>query len=68
MLSQAPGDREILADKLNISPKQLTYITQSEPGEGLIFYGNTILPFIDNFPKQTMMYKLMNTRISESVG
>ena len=67
MLNQAPGDREILADKLNISPKQLSYVTQSEPGEGLLFFGNVILPFVDKFPKDTALYKLMTTRLTESI-
>jgi len=68
MLSQAPGDREILADKLNISPKQIAYVTQAEPGEGLILFGNVILPFVDKFPTDTKLYKLMSTRLGESVG
>ena len=61
MLNQAQGDREILAKKLGISPQQLSYVTQSGAGEGLLFYGNTIIPFIDRFPKDTMLYKLMTT-------
>jgi len=68
MLSQAPGDREILADKLNISPKQIAYVTQAEPGEGLILYGGTILPFVDKFPMDTKLYRLMSTRPGESVA
>ena len=67
LLSQAPGDREILADKLSISPKQLAYITQAEPGEGLILYGNITLPFIDRFPKETNLYRIMSTRLNEAV-
>ena len=66
MLAQAPGDREILADKLNISPKQIGYVTQSEPGEGLIVFGSTILPFIDKFPADTNLYRIMSTRPSDS--
>ncbi len=50
MLNQAAGDREILAKKLGISPQQLSYVTHSGPGEGLIFYGNVILPFVNRFP------------------
>ena len=50
MLNQASGDREILAKKLGISPYQLSYVTQSGEGEGLLFYGNVILPFQDHFP------------------
>ena len=45
MLNQASGDREILANKLNISLYQLSYVTNSNEGEGLLFYGNTIVPF-----------------------
>jgi len=65
MLSQAPGDREILAEKLNISPKQIAYVTQSQPGEGLVIYGGITLPFIDRFPKDTNLYRLMSTKFGE---
>jgi len=65
MLNQAAGDRQILAQKLNISPHQLSYVTHSGEGEGLLFYGSTILPFVDRFPKDTLLYKLMTTRISD---
>ena len=47
MLNQAAGDRQILAKQLNISPHQLSYVTHSGAGEGLLFYGNVILPFVD---------------------
>ncbi|HZK41884.1 MAG TPA: conjugal transfer protein TraE, partial [Clostridia bacterium] len=50
MLNQAGGDRQILAKQLNISPHQLSYVTHSGEGEGLLFYGNVILPFADRFP------------------
>ena len=65
MLNQAGGDREILAKQLNISPHQLSYVTHSGEGEGLLFYGNTILPFIDRFPKHTRLYKMMTTKPNE---
>ena len=65
MLNQAGGDREILAKQLNISPHQLSYVTHSGEGEGLLFYGNTILPFIDRFPKDTRLYKMMTTKPNE---
>ena len=68
MLNQAQGDREILAKKLGISPQQLSYVTQSGAGEGLLFYGNTIIPFIDRFPKDTKLYKLMTTIPQEVAG
>ena len=66
MLNQASGDRDILAKKLKISPYQLNYITNSNAGEGLLFFGNTIVPFIDKFPKDTMLYKLMTTKPEEA--
>jgi hypothetical protein len=65
LLSQAQGDRKILAEKLGISPHQLSYVTHSEPGEGLLFFGNTILPFVDHFPKDTRLYQIMTTRPEE---
>lgn len=65
MLNQAAGDRAILAKQLNISPHQLSYVTHSGAGEGLLFYGNVILPFQDHFPKNTELYKLMTTRFSD---
>ena len=66
MLNQAVGDRAILAKQLNISPHQLSYVTHSGEGEGLIFYGNVILPFIDRFPKETKLYEVINTKFSET--
>ena len=65
MLNQASGDRQILAKQLNISPHQLSYVTQSGEGEGLIFYGSTILPFTDRFPKDTELYSIMTTKPQE---
>ena len=65
MLNQASGDRQILAKQLNISPHQLSYVTHSGEGEGLLFYGNVILPFVDRFPKETELYRVMTTKPSE---
>ena len=65
LLSQAPGDRAILSKKLNISPHQLSYVTQSSEGEGLLIYGGTIIPFADHFPQDTELYRLMTTRLTE---
>ena len=56
MLNQAPGDREILAKKLGSSARQLSYVKQSGAGEGLLLYGDTILPFVDRFPQNTELY------------
>jgi len=62
MLNQAAGDRGILAKQLNISPHQLSYVTNANSGEGLLFYGNVIIPFADHFPKDTRLYQLLTTR------
>ncbi len=66
MLNQASGDRQILAKQLNISPHQLSYVTHSGEGEGLLFYGNVILPFADKFPKDTELYRIMTTKPTET--
>ena len=68
MLNQAQGDREILARQLNISPQQMKYVTHTEAGEGLIFYGNVVLPFLDRFPQKTELYRVMTTRPEEVGG
>lgn len=65
MLNQASGDRQILASQLNISPHQLSYVTHSGEGEGLLFYGNVILPFVDRFPTDLELYRIMTTKLSE---
>lgn len=61
LLSQAQGDRQILAKQLGISEHQLSYITHSNSGEGLLFFGNTTIPFVDRFPRGEI-YDLLNTR------
>ncbi len=68
LLNQAGGDREILAKKLNISAYQLSYVTQSGPGEGLIKYGPTIIPFRDRFPKDNELYRLLTTKFGEAAS
>lgn len=68
MLNQAQGDRAILAKQLNISPQQMKYVTHTEAGEGLIFYGNVVLPFVDHFPKDTELYRVMTTKPEEGDG
>ena len=65
MLNQAAGDRQILAKQLNISPHQLSYVTHSGEGEGLLFYGNVILPFVDRFPTDLELYRIMTTKLTE---
>jgi len=64
LLSQAAGDREVLAKQLGISPHQLSYITHSGSGEGLLFFGNVTIPFVDRFPRGEI-YNLLTTRPNE---
>ena len=66
LLNQSSGDRDALAKKLNISAQQLSYVTNSGAGEGLICYGSTIIPFTDRFPKDTQLYKIMTTKLDET--
>ena len=65
MLNQAAGDRAELAKRLNISKHQLSHVTQSGEGEGLLYFGNVIIPFVDRFPKNTELYSIMTTKPSE---
>ena len=65
MLNQGSGDRNILADRLEISTEQLKYVTGAKEGTGLIAYGNEIIPFEDNYPRDTQMYRTMTTKLSE---
>ena len=65
LLNQGPGDRKILCERLGISPKQETHINNAGPGEGLIIFGNIILPFEDHFPTDNPLYDCMTTRPSE---
>ena len=66
LLNQASGDRKILCERLNISKQQAAHISNSGPGQGLIFFGNVILPFVDNFPKDNELYAIMTTRPGET--
>lgn len=65
MLSQGSEDRDILAKHLNISEEQLAFVTQAGVGQGLLFYGDVILPFEDHFPADMELYKIMTTKMSE---
>ncbi|MNW46735.1 AAA-like domain protein [compost metagenome] len=61
LLAQAQADRAILAKQLGISEHQLSYIAHSNPGEGLLFFGSTTIPFVDRFPRGEI-YNLLTTR------
>ena len=65
MLNQAYQDREKLATLLNISDEQMSYITNAQAGCGLIKYGGSLVPFVNRFPKNTELYKLMTTKPSD---
>ena len=62
MLNQHSGDQKILAEKLNISKHQISFVNNSNAGEGLLFYGNVIIPFADRYPQDTRTYALMSTK------
>ncbi|MDL2218339.1 conjugal transfer protein TraE [Christensenellaceae bacterium OttesenSCG-928-M15] len=68
LLNQAPGDRSFIAKQLGISPHQLSYVTHSGAGEGLMIYGSTIIPFVDHFPKDTEIYSLLTSKPSEMMA
>jgi len=68
LLNQAAGDRKILAERLNLSAEQQKYIDNAEPGEGLLIYENVVLPFRNPIPKNTQLYQIMTTRLSEVAG
>lgn len=67
MLSQSDEDRDLLSTLLKISRDQMSYITNADPGCGLIKYGGTLVPFENRFPKETKLYELMTTRPGEGV-
>lgn len=67
MLNQASTDRLKLAELLNISDLQMSYITNVEAGHGLIKVGSSLVPFVNKFPKNMKLYKLMTTKPGESV-
>ena len=67
MLNQAASDREELAKLLNISPEQMSYITNADPGCGLIKYGGSLVPFENRFPHNTKLYQLMTTKPGEGI-
>jgi type IV secretory pathway VirB4 component len=65
MLNQAPTDRKEIAKLLNISDTQLSYVTNTKAGAGLLLAGGGIIPFVDEFPKDTELYKLITTKPDE---
>lgn len=65
MLNQASSDRKELGKLLNISDEQMSYITNADAGCGLIRYGSSLVPFVNRFPKNTKLYKLMTTKPGE---
>lgn len=67
MLNQAASDRDQLAKLLNISNEQMSYITNADPGCGLIKYGGSLVPFVNRFPKDTKLYQLMTTKPGEGI-
>lgn len=67
MLNQAESDQERLSKLLNISPEQMSYVNGSEAGCGLMRYGSALVPFVNRFPANTELYKLITTKPGEGV-
>ena len=67
ILNQSATDRMELAKLLNISEMEMSYITNSSAGEGLIRVRSSLIPFKNKFPKDTKLYKLMTTKVEEAV-
>ena len=65
LLNQAASDRTKLAELLHISDTQLSYVTDSEAGRGLLKMGGSLVPFINDISKDTQLYKLMSTKLSD---
>ena len=65
MLNQASTDRLELAKLLNISDLQMSYITNVGAGQGLLKVGSSLVPFVNKFPRNTELYKLMTTKFGE---
>ena len=67
MLNQAESDQERLSRLLNISPEQMSYVNGAEAGCGLMRYGNALVPFVNRFPADTELYKLITTKPGEGL-
>jgi hypothetical protein len=67
MHNQAASDRDKLAKLLNISGEQMSYITKAKEGEGLVRIGSALVPFVNRFPKNTELYRLMTSKPREMV-
>ena len=67
MLNQAESDQERLSKLLNISPEQMSYVNGSEAGCGLMRYGSALVPFVNRFPANTELYKLITTKPGEGL-
>ena len=65
MLNNSAMDRSMLAELLKLSENDVEFITNVEPGHGLIYNGKQTIPFTDEFPKNTKLYKVMSTKAEE---
>lgn len=65
MLNQSSENLKQLAKMLNISETQMGFVTGADAGSGLLFAEKVIVPFIDRFPEESYLYKLMSTKFDE---
>ena len=67
MLNQSGDDAKLLAEHLDLSKDEEDYIKSGEPGKGLLWVEGIKVPFEDNFPQNTICYKVMTTKPTEAI-
>ena len=65
MFNQATNDKDSLQEFFDLSPEQVVYVTNAKPGCGLFRYGGSTVPFRNQYPKDTILYSLMTTKLGE---
>ena len=67
MLNQKASDVLELSRLLEITPNQTQYFTNKDAGQGLMKIGSNLVPFVNKFPKDTQLYKLMTSKPGEAI-
>lgn len=65
LFNQSATDRAELSKLLRISDTQMGYITNAEPGHGLLRFGGALVPFSNTIPRDSGLYRLMSTTPGE---
>ena len=66
MLNQSAMDRGMLQEILKLSDNDMEFVTNQDSGRGLIFNGKQAIPFVNDFPKNTQLYKIFSTKSAEN--